>query len=359
MAEKDRPNSRKKDLKTGVFLVILLCFSALNGLEARKVQPTGVLALSSGQHVVLANARDGRLKTIESGPVGFLFPAPGGVVFAPDLIHNRTSIIDLRLGRVKKILNFMDMPRFTVWKDRYIVLAGDLLMLSYPERSLIFRMKAEITSPWQIYSTEDGMSLLVLERAPDGGGPSALTALDLGVRKRVFRKSFSADMVRFAQMEDPGVLVLADRSGSQILVLDPTTLRPLRKFPMTEAPSDLISVGNVLYASGDGGKIRRWRLEARRDGDLKVDELDSIPTDGRVSRMAVSPDGLFFAAASARGKLQIFESRKARQVREIDIPRETRDLVWINPQEKGPILPLWSDQGHEMPEDLGQDASKE
>ena len=35
-------------------------------------------------------------RPLTTGPVAWLFPAPGGVLFAPDLVHGSTAVIDLR-----------------------------------------------------------------------------------------------------------------------------------------------------------------------------------------------------------------------------------------------------------------------
>jgi len=333
-----------------VWLLPALMHAGMVG--AKKAQPKGLLALSAGDSVVLADLRGDAVNEIETGTVGFLFPAPGGILFAPDIIHNRTTVIDLRRRSQRETLSFLRMPRFTVWKDRYLVLAGDLLMLSYPENSLIFRMKADIQSPWQLYSSEDGMSLLVLERQPDGKGPSILTALDLGVRKRVFRKSFTSDMIRFAEMSNPGVLVLADRSEKQILILEPETMTPLTKIPLVDAPTDIVAVGNVLHAAGGPDGVRRWELKRSHEGKLEIRELDPVLTGNPIERLTISPDGLFFAAAGKHSRIRIYEARKARLVREIEIPPGIRDLVWVDPLADGPLLPMWSDQGMKMPEDI-------
>ena len=333
------------------FGVVLLLLLDAGPVPAKKVQPGGLLALSAGNAVVLADLRGGAVNKIETGPVGFLFPAPGGILFAPDIIHGRTTVVDLRRRRSRETLDFLRMPRFTAWKDRYLVLAGDLLMLSYPENSLIFRMKADIQSPWQLYSSEDGMSLLVLERPPDGEGPSVLTALDLGVRKEVFRKSFSADMIRFAEMSDPGVLVLADRSENQILILEPQTLVLLEVIPFGSPPTDIVAMGHVLLAAGGPDGVRRWELKKSREGKLEIQELDPVLTGNVVERLAVSPDGLFFAVGGG-SRIDVYEARKLRLLRQIEIPAGMRDLVWVDPLADGPLLPLWSDQGMKMPEDI-------
>lgn len=346
------PKRQRLNIRAAAILTLLLCFLGLSPVESRKAQPKGLLALSAGDSVTIVDVGGSISTSIETGPVGFLFPAPGGVLFAPDLIDGRTSVIDMRRIRLREVLPKLMMPRFTVWKDRYLVLAGDLLMLSYPERSLVFRMEARITRPWQIYASEDGMSMVVLERNPEGKGPSILTALDLGVRKQVFRKRYSSDFIRFAEMEKPGVLVLADRSDRRILVLDPQTLAPMHRISLSRAPTDLLAVGEVLFSSGDEEGIRRWKMERNRKGEFKVGELDSIGTGGIVMRMAISPDGIFLAAACDDGKLRVYEARKARLISELEIPPEVRDLVWVDPLQEGPLLPLWSDQGQEMPEDI-------
>lgn len=338
--------------------LLACCFglaAVLAGLgigEARKAQPVGIIAGSVGEQVFLIDAGGGVVNEIESGVVGFLFPAPGRFLFAPNLIDERTSVIDLRRRQLQESLPYLNMPRFTVWKDRYIVLAGDLLMLSYPERSLIFRMKAQVESPWQLYSSEDGMSLLVLERNPKGKGPSVLTALDLSVRKQVFRKSYQEDFIRIAVLEDLGILVVADRSRKQLLILQADTLAMLKGIPLQDEPTDILGFGNTLLESGEPDGIRHWEIDRRRDGSLKLREKKVVGPGGKVMRMAMSPDRNFFAAAGENGGLAIFEFRKCRLIREMEVPGKVRDLVWTDPMSEGPSLPMWSDRGQGMPEDL-------
>ena len=55
--------------------------------------------------------------------------------------------------------------------DRYVVVAGDVLMVSYPDRAVLGTVEAEIDYPWQVVMISDSV-LLVLERGPVGEGPT-------------------------------------------------------------------------------------------------------------------------------------------------------------------------------------------
>jgi len=333
------------------FLTILFCFMG-EYAQAKRNTPEGLLAVSTENSVILSGMPNGELTTIDTGPVGFLFPAPGGILFAPDLVHGRTTIIDTRNLRTREVISRLIMPRFTVWKDRYLVLAEDLMVLSYPEHALVLKMDAEIMSPWQLSSTEDGMSLLVLERAVDGRGPSVISAYDLGFRQQVFRKSFESDYIAFALMTEAGMLVVADRSGKQLLFMNPVSLGVLHRIPLKNPPADIVGSTSFLFAGGEDGVISRWRIKGMKGEKPDIRVLNDILVHGSVSQLSISPDGLFLAAATTEGELEVFEIEKGRKIVSKEIPSDVRDLVWIDPLQEGPLLPLWSDRGKKMPETL-------
>jgi len=117
-------------------------------------------------------------------------------------------------------------------------------------------------------------------------------------------------------------------------------------------PEDVVGIASDLWVAGEEGTIRRWRIKKVEDGKPDIQTLDSIPVQGQATRLSISPDGLFLAATMTVGTLEIFGIEKGRKVASKKIPSEIRDLIWVDPGEKGPLRALWSDQGHKMPETL-------
>ena len=89
--------------------------------------PVGLIAASSGEVVVVSDPMTGASLSFQTGPVAWLFPAPGGVVFAPDLVHGSTAVIDLRSLTTQEPLAGITMPRFGTLTDRYLVVADKLV----------------------------------------------------------------------------------------------------------------------------------------------------------------------------------------------------------------------------------------
>lgn len=206
------------------FLRVLVLAVAVSVVaEAKGPELSGVLAISSGDTVIVVDPVTGATRDHETGPVGFLFPAPEGLLFAPDLVHGITTVINLRFGRVQEVMSGVTLPRFGPWHDRYVIVAGALTIVSYPDRSLIMRMEADFKKPWQVEVGPVGVSFLVLERDPLGGGGSVISAVDLGSRKIVARRQFAEDLVRFAVVSEFGVLAVADSTRGFVRLLDPAT----------------------------------------------------------------------------------------------------------------------------------------
>jgi hypothetical protein len=161
---------RGRGLRAGGLLAACLLTAA--AVQARGGPPTGVIAVSAGSRVSVVDPATGKAARFETGPVGWLYPGPGGRLFAPDLVHGKTVVIDLHRRRVVETLSGVTMPRFDrEVPDRYLEVAGDVFVFSFPERALLAKVPAKITRPWQVAVSRDWTTILVLERTPGSGAP--------------------------------------------------------------------------------------------------------------------------------------------------------------------------------------------
>lgn len=327
-------------------VLVALCLSSVSVEAGKPVVPRGVLAMSSGDQVVLVDPAAPGIRSLETGPVGFLFPAPAGVLFAPDVVNSRTTVIDLRSGRVVERISGVTMPHFGPRKDRYLVVAGALTMVSFPERSLIFRMDGTFDRPWQVQLGPEGMTVLILERRPSGEGGTTISAVDLMHRRVVYSKAFDHDLVRFAMAPARGVMAVIDRTAGDVVLLDSMTLAEIRRLPVPDGATDVVvlSGGKELVVAGASGRLLRWELKLKKDV-LEVVTDDPILIPGRTMRLAVGPDGRLVAAATDLQRLIVVDSKKDEKIGQWEIPASLRDFQWIDPEQRGPLLPSWSDQG--------------
>lgn len=312
---------------------------------AKPVVARGVLAMSSGDQVVIVDPGSVGIRSLETGPVGFLFPAPAAILFAPDVVNGRTTVIDLRSGRVVELISGVTMPHFGPWPDRYLVVAGALTMVSFPERSLIYRMKGAFDRPWHVRLGPEGTTVLILEREPSGIGGSTISAVDLVNRRVVFSKDFDHDLVRFAMAPESGVMAVVDQTAGDIVLLDSMTLAEMLRLPVPEGATDVVVLkeGRVLVAAGASGRLLRWDFKVKSDS-LEVEEDDPFIIPGRALRLAVGPDGRLVAAVTDQGLMVVIDSKKGEAVRQWEVPLPLRDLRWIDTDQAGPILPSWSDR---------------
>ena len=152
-------------LRTSIVVALAMLIAGL--CPAKTTPPTGVLAASVGDSVMLVEPTSGRSITLETGPIGWLFPAPGGILFAPDVINARTSVISLIALAVVDRLDGLTMPYFSANPDRYTAITNEIVMLSYPDRAVIKTISAKIAHPWQVIMAPDGAAMMILERLPD------------------------------------------------------------------------------------------------------------------------------------------------------------------------------------------------
>jgi hypothetical protein len=250
--------------------VVLFVLIAVPVVAKKQPPPLGVIAASAGEEVVIADP-DGRwVQRFEVGTVGWLYPAPGGALFAPDLVRGRTTVLDLRRPRVMDQFAGVTMPHFGPQSDRYFVVAGEVMMVSYPDRAIMSRFAAKIDNPWQVIVVSNTV-LLVLERPAAGEGGSTLVALDPLSRQVVFRSQLSGDVQRMALSAELALLALADASSPTVRVLAAATLTQVLELPVVAPARDVafLADGRSLVAAtgrpGTGGSVHLWILKTKGD----------------------------------------------------------------------------------------------
>ncbi len=81
-------------------LIGFTLLTAVSDAKKKKEIPPGVIAASVGEVVILADPDRAWKVEFDAGTVGWLFPAPSGIVFAPDLVRGKTTVLDVRSRRV-------------------------------------------------------------------------------------------------------------------------------------------------------------------------------------------------------------------------------------------------------------------
>jgi hypothetical protein len=309
----------------------------------------GLIAVSGGESVDLVDPTTGAVREIPAGPVAWLFPAPGGTLFAPDLVNGRTTVIDLVTQTVKERLDGVTMPRFGMSADRYLVVAQQLLLVSYPDRALMNSYEIAFHNPWQVAIIADDTVMLVLERDPSGHGTTAMVAVNLGDGRMVYRRPLQGDVRHFAPSPALAVIALGDASGGRVILTDPATLSTQAAFAVGGSPVDLVFVdtGTVLAVAaelpGGGGELVLWKIKAeKKDGLVRKKEW-RIALDGTPVRIVASPDERYVAVGFADGRLQIIDVHSKETVQSAVMSAAPRDIVWCDPEVAGPLQPLWTD----------------
>ena len=342
-------DSRRWVLIVGLVVATLDLTVCLSFAKGKGNPPSGMLAVSAGDVVVLVEPSSGAQKSISTGPVGWLFPAPGGTLFAPDLVHGKTTVINLRSLAIESPIDGVTMPHFGVRADRYVVVAENILVLSYPERALMKRLEIEFEHPWQVEVHADNTVLAVLERLPDGGGDAFFSIVKLGEGKLVYRRPLSGDVRYFAFSPVLGLVALADAGGRRVLLAEPSTLLIAAEFEVSGRPVDLAFVGGgstlavAIEREDGGGELAIWKVKADKDGALQRKKEWLVPLAGAPVRLASSPDGKHVAVGLSTSQLQVVVIDKPQVVELIELGDVPRDVVWCDPLEEGPLLPDWSD----------------
>jgi hypothetical protein len=311
--------------------------------------PVGLLAASSGDVVVIGDPGTGSSLSMPTGPVAWLFPAPGGVLFAPDLVHGSTSVIDLRSLAAKEPIAGITMPRFGTLTDRYVVVADQLLVMSYPDRALMNRFEIGFQNPWQVEIVADNTVLIVLERLPEGGGDTSISAVNLGDGRLVYRRPLSSDIRHFTLSAAFATMALADAGEARVMFVDPATLTLREAFAVAGTPMDVtFAAGGTFLVvavrrSDGGGELVIWKLKlSKKEGLLRKNEW-SVPLAAAPLRTALSPDGRHVAVGLENGELQVVEVANQQLMATIRLPEAPRDVVWCDPSAEGPLAPDWSD----------------
>ncbi|MEX1310655.1 MAG: hypothetical protein AB1Z65_09575 [Candidatus Sulfomarinibacteraceae bacterium] len=334
-----------------------LVFLSASPCLAKDTTSSGILAASVGNHVVLVEPNSGATIPLESGPVGWLYPAPGGILFAPDVINNRTTVINLMSLAVVDRLEGLTMPHFSADPDRYTAITNDIVVLSYPDRAVIKTISATIAHPWQVIMAPDGAAMIILERLPDGSSGVHMTTVNLITNQVVYRRPLSGDIRHIALSPQLGLIALADAKAKTVHLGEPATLTPVAAHPTDGTPVDLAFTrqGKILATAidtGDGtGTLELALFKAGRKKGLRLDKEFSIPLGAAPVRVAVSPGESQVAVALEGGRVVIIDVDEREIVATAALPGTARDLRWCDPTREGPMVPDWSDG--ETPTDFG------
>jgi len=262
-------------IRRAVVVASALVVFAVSWGWAKKTPHPGVIAASVGQVVVLAEPVSGRSSEIDAGTVGWLFPGPSGVLFAPDLTQGKTTVINLNVGAAVERIDGVTMPHFGPKSpDRYTVVADDVLVISYPNRAVMGRVEAGIKFPWQVLMISDSV-LLALERGPDGDGEPVLTAVDTVNRQVVYRRPLPDGVRRLALSREMGLLALIDDSSASVMLVEPAMLSPVSSLPTGGAMKDAVfldgvsSLAAVVGTENGAGELVVWKLKSKK-GELVV-----------------------------------------------------------------------------------------
>ena len=336
-------------LHSRFFAIVFALMFCMPAADAKGSLPVGIVTASAGDFVVMVDPTTGNSRSIPSGPVAWLFPAPGGILFAPDLVNSRTTVLDLRTMTPKDSIPGVTMPRFGTLSDRYLVLAQQLLVMSYPDRALMNRFEISFARPWQAAVLADNTVLLVLERLPDAGSEASMTAVNLGEGRLVYRLPLGGDVRHFAISISLGLMALAQAEGDQVIVVDPATLKPVTAFPTDGTPVDLVfaddgtTLVTAVERSDGGGDLLIWKLKEEKKEGLQKKKEWTVSLAAAPVRLAVSPDGRHVAVGLVNGELQIVGVDSRTVVATANLLAAPRDVVWCDPSIEGPLLPDWSD----------------
>ena len=331
---------------------ILVCLAALLlaalQVTAKTTPPTGVLAASVGDSVVLVEPSSGRTITLDTGPIGWLFPAPGGILFAPDVINARTMVISLISLTVVDRLDGLTMPHFAANPDRYTAITDEVVVLSYPDRAVIKTISAKIDHPWQVIMAPDGAAMMILERLPDGSTGVHMTTVNLITGQVVYRRPLTGGIRHFALSPQLGVLALADAEANQVHLVEPATLTPMADRATAGRPIDVAFAheGKVMataIATDDGAGILDLAVFKTGKKGMKINKEYSIPLGASPVRLAASPGGTYVAVALEGGSVAIVDVGKRDLIATGSLPGTPRDLRWCDPTREGPMVATWSD----------------
>jgi len=336
--------------RLALLLVAVLLTAVVADAKRKKDSPPGVIAASAGEAVVLADPDGGWRLELDTGTVGWLYPAPSAIVFAPDLIRGSTTVLDLRGRRIMDRFEGVTTPHFGSSPDRYVVIADELLMISYPDRAVISRIPLEVSNPWQVISTNKDTVVLVLDRTPENSSETDLVAVDLIGKRVVYRRKLTGDVRHIALSTGLGLLALADATARAVQLFNPANLAPVAALPVVGNCADVAFMpdGKTLVAASfdslGGGEVRMWTVKSK-DGELKVKREHHVALTSPPLRLAVSPMGDLRAAVGVEGeRVDVVDFGSQSVVGSIGLPEAPRDVVWVDTLAEGPMVPQWTDE---------------
>ncbi len=337
-----------------ILLVVAFAILTASTGPAKTRPPDGILAASVGDTVVLVEPFSSRTITFETGPVGWLFPAPGGILFAPDVIHARTTVINLLALAVVDRLDGLTMPHFSANPDRYTAITDEIVILSYPDRAVIKTIGAKIAHPWQVIMAPDGAAMMILERLPDGSAGVHMTTVNLITGQVVYRRPLIGDIRHFALSPQLGILALADAESNRVHLVEPATLTPIAERAAAGRPVDVTFAheGKTMataIATGDGAGILDLAIFKTGKKGMSIGKEYSIPLGASPVRIAASPGGNYVAVAFEGGSVTIVDVGERKAIATGTLPGTPRDLRWCDPLSEGPMIADWSD-GETRPE---------
>lgn len=314
---------------------------------ALAAEPGGVLAASCGDQVVLVDPVQGRTAAFDTGQVGWLYPAPGAVVFAPDLINAHTTVISTAPPAVLERLDGVTMPLFGSLSDRYVVAGpGRVLMVAYPGKAIISRREVDIGAPWRSLLDAEGRFLFVIEQG-GSGKPGAITAVDAIGGSVGARAPIDGPVTDAVLVADPPTVALAGRTSPAIRLRPAETLTPAL---IIQAGGEVAGLATcrerwlvAAVREGDQGRLQLWKLRGGRGG-IRVKPKDVVQLPRAPLDVVVSPDGEWIAVAVDGPELLILQWKKDDVILRTPLPAPPRDVVWTDPTRPAPTWPEWSDR---------------
>jgi len=309
--------------------------------------PEGRIAVSCGEGVAIVDPADGRIVEVPTGPVGWLYPAPGGVLYAPDTRRDRTTAIDLLSGGVRERLDGVMMPVFGVEDEQYVVaVGGRVLIATYPDRLVLRDWEVPLRRPWRVRVSHDGLTLYVLDRPAKG---ASLGKVDLLSGREEVRTAVEGEPDEMILLEEAGLVAVA-RPGAGLVELRSGTLLNVEGGARCDGrPTGLAFDGRahllVGVAGKNGGEVLRFRIRRTAKNGLSVREKGRLELPAAPGRMAASPDGRWLAVGGADGGLWITATGLGRIERSVKVPGPVRDVVWPDLERTGPLMPEWSNRG--------------
>jgi len=191
---------------------------------------------------------------------------------------------------------------------------------------------------------------LVLERQPDGSGGATLVAVDLVIRRGVYRSRLPGDVRRIAASTALGVLAVADFDSQSVLLIDPSTNTRLTELSAGGSPRDVtfLSDGLTLVAAladaSGGGSLHVWEFKLAK-GEIKVKHEETVRLTAAPVRVSAWPLGPRVAVGLKSAGVDVVDLGVLEVVTSVSLPEPPRDVVWCDLTAPGPTLPEWSDGG--------------